>query len=249
MSLRPETGKINEWTRIAAQQVNPLIARFGPIARADMAGQAGSALVVNGTEDGLVFAAISGGGGGVADGDKGQIIVSGGGLFWNLDTGAAAANLGYTPYNATNPAGYTANSSDATLLARANHTGTQVMATISDLPVLASGTYTPTLTNVTNVAASVTDVMKYLRVGDVVTVSGRITIDPTAAGLTRVDISLPIASNLAALRDCAGTGAREGENVVGIILGDTTNDRAYLSFIAVSTSNGAWAVHFTYEIK
>lgn len=39
-------------------------------------------------------------------------------------------NLGYTPYDASNPQGYTANSSDMALLHRANHTGTQSADTI-----------------------------------------------------------------------------------------------------------------------
>jgi len=42
-----------------------------------------------------------GGGGGITDGNKGQIVVSGGGTVWNLDTGAAAANLGFTPTSVT----------------------------------------------------------------------------------------------------------------------------------------------------
>lgn len=51
----------------------------------------------------------------------GQTVAS-----WNV----LESNIGYVPYNATNPAGYTANSTDAVLLARANHTGTQPAATI-----------------------------------------------------------------------------------------------------------------------
>lgn len=42
------------------------------------------------------------------------------------------SNLGYVPYNATNPAGYTANQTDAYLLNRNNHTGTQAADTITE---------------------------------------------------------------------------------------------------------------------
>src|SRR5688500_4743620 len=59
----------------------------------------------------------------------------------------------------------------ATDRARANHTGTQLMSTISDLPVLTSGTYTPTLTNTTNLDGSTAYECQYLRVGNTVTVS------------------------------------------------------------------------------
>lgn len=40
------------------------------------------------------------------------------------------ANIGFVPYNATNPAGYTANASDADLRDRSTHTGTQAASTI-----------------------------------------------------------------------------------------------------------------------
>jgi hypothetical protein len=42
-------------------------------------------------------------------------------------------NLGFTPYNATNPNGFTANSTDAQLRDRTNHTGVQAIATVTGL--------------------------------------------------------------------------------------------------------------------
>lgn len=100
---------------------------------------------------------VIGAGAGVADGDKGDITVTGAGTAWAIDPGvvtlakmasvATASILGRstagtgvpealtatqarTVLNVAN--GATANSADATLLARANHTGTQIAATISD---------------------------------------------------------------------------------------------------------------------
>jgi hypothetical protein len=110
------------------------------------------------------WAAPPGGGGGVSDGDKGDITVSGTGTVWTIDPAAVTlakmANLaansiignntgaGATPIALTaaqvrtliNVAdGATANSADATLLARANHTGTQTASTISDFNTAADG--------------------------------------------------------------------------------------------------------------
>jgi hypothetical protein len=100
----------------------------------------------------------SGGGGGLADADYGDITVGGTGTTMTIDAGAVtlakmadlAANsiIGNNTGGATAPValtatqvrtlinvadGATANSADATLLARANHTGTQAQSTITNL--------------------------------------------------------------------------------------------------------------------
>lgn len=100
---------------------------------------------------------VVGAGGGISDGDKGDVTVSGAGTAWAIDAGAVTlakmanvatgsifgrvtaatgvpealtATQARTVLNVAN--GATANSADATLLARASHTGSQVAATISD---------------------------------------------------------------------------------------------------------------------
>ena len=137
----------------------------------------------------------------------------------------------------------------ATDRARANHTGTQVMTTISDLPTLASGVYTPTLTDTTNVAVSTEYECQYMRVGSVVTVSGKVGIDPTGAGATEMGMSLPIASNFATTQQCAGTAANQvsGDNVA-TIEADVTADTAVFKFTAISTSDQIYYFSFTYKI-
>src|SRR6185369_11101538 len=71
---------------------------------------------------------------------------------------------------------------------------------------IASGTYTPTLTNGTNVAASTARKCQWIRVGNVVLVSGQLDVDTTSTGASELGISLPIASNLATAFDLAGSG-------------------------------------------
>lgn len=111
------------------------------------------------------------GGGGVSDGDKGDITVTASGATWTIDaqavTLAKMANIATDSFIGRDTAatgvpevlsaatartilnvadGATANSSDATLLARANHTGTQAVGTITGLGTLAtqSGTFSGT---------------------------------------------------------------------------------------------------------
>lgn len=115
---------------------------------------------------------------------------------------------------------------------------------------LASGTYTPTLTNVANLDASTAYACQYLRVGSVVTVSGRVDIDPTlTATSTILGISLPVASTFAANTNCGGVAFAEGiAGMGGAIEADATNFRAQLVFISSDVTNkGMWFL-FTYRV-
>jgi len=114
---------------------------------------------------------------------------------------------------------------------------------------LAHGTYTPTLTNVANVAASTAYQCQYMRVGNTVTVSGKVDADPTAAGATQLGISLPIASNIGAQEDCAGTAASSAvAGLCAAILGDAANNRAEMSWVAVDVANRSFYFQFMYEV-
>lgn len=114
---------------------------------------------------------------------------------------------------------------------------------------LGAGTYTPTLTGVANVGASGALACQYMRVRDVVTVSGRLTLDPTAAVATQLGISLPVASNLANAEECAGTAVAPGiAGQCAAIVGDATNNRAELQYVAADLTNQAWSFTFTYRV-
>jgi hypothetical protein len=128
-------------------------------------------------------------------------------------------------------------------LTQAQHTS------LTGLPTLASGTYTPTLTNVTNVSASTAYACQYLRVGNVVTVSGKIDYDPTAGGAIELGITLPVASNFTATEQCAGTGVSviSGDGPLWI-QADTTNDRASFRGVATDLTNHAGYFTFTYSV-
>lgn len=116
---------------------------------------------------------------------------------------------------------------------------------------VASGTYTFTLTNVTNVAASTAYQAQWTRVGNVVTVSGKFDLDATAASSTATELglSLPIASNFAAEENLGGNASSDAvASAVARIKADAANDRAAIVFKAISATNDSYAFTFTYLI-
>lgn len=113
-----------------------------------------------------------------------------------------------------------------------------------------SGTYTPTLTNVANLTASTAYQCQYMRIGTTVSVSGKVDVDPTTTTTaTQLGISLPIASNIGAVEDCAGTAfssAIAGQGAA--ILGDAANNRAEMNWNAVDITNQPMYFTFQYQI-
>lgn len=114
------------------------------------------------------------------------------------------------------------------------------------LPV--AGTYTPTFTSVTNVTATTAYGAQYMRVGEVVTVSGKVDVTPTAgSSTTQVGISLPVSSDISSQQNCCGSAGAVGQNSVAV-WGDATNDRALMTWTSVGTSNTGYFFQFTYRV-
>jgi hypothetical protein len=114
-----------------------------------------------------------------------------------------------------------------------------------------SGTYTPTLTNVTNVAASTAYQCQYMRVGNVVTVSGRVNIDATTTSTnTTLGVSLPIASNFASAQNAGGSFSPSAAalSVSGVVFADATNDRASFRILIDSAAANDYYFTFTYLV-
>lgn len=104
----------------------------------------------------------------------------------------------------------------------------------SDSATITNGTYSPNWTTVANITGvSATD-LYYQRVGNCVTVWGKIGIGPTlTATSTQIRVDLPIASNFAEESECSGTAfARAIAGMGAAIFADTTNNEANLQFIS-----------------
>lgn len=127
--------------------------------------------------------------------------------------------------------------------------GRVTIASENTIPALASGTYTPTLTNTANVSASTAYVAQYLRVGNVVHVSGLMDIDPITTGVQcDIGVSLPIPSDFTTSQQCGGSIEAMSVQQSGGFLADPTNDRARAAFIAGTTANGTMSYTFSYLV-
>jgi hypothetical protein len=113
---------------------------------------------------------------------------------------------------------------------------------------LLDGVWAPALTNTTNVGASTPYECSYMRVGNTVTVSGRVDIDATATGTTVLEMSLPIASNFSATNKAGGTAASSINTVIPIYA-EVTNDRLYFIYTASVTTNESFHFSATYRIE
>lgn len=118
--------------------------------------------------------------------------------------------------------------------------------------ILDAGTYTPTLTNTTNIAASTAYLTMYSRVGNVVTVAGEVDIDPTAAGTCVLRMSLPFATTFSAAYQLGGAGNRfiSGGPTEGIMIYSRAGgiNVAEFALTAVNTANQQCNFSFTYLI-
>lgn len=147
------------------------------------------------------------------------------------------------------------------------HAANSITLTIPDSPTLVtptfsgtptgtvtSGTYTPTITNGTNISSTNPRGFNYLRVGNIVFVTGYIDVACTAGGDTTsgLEVSLPIASNFSTAVQCQGTFTVSAASGVafgaGIVSGSAANDRALVDFSASSTGTRAGLLSFSYEV-
>ena len=118
------------------------------------------------------------------------------------------------------------------------------------VPTLAAGVYTPTLFDVANITTSSSFPARWNRVGNMITVSGRVSIDPTSNNQdTILGMSLPIASNFLSLEDAAGTAAcPEVAGQSAAILADIAADRTSLRFVSGSSAAHDFFYIYQYEV-
>ena len=117
-----------------------------------------------------------------------------------------------------------------------------------------SGTYTPTSQDYGNVTSATNYTAQYMRVGNVVTVSGKITpVTTTGGSFSYLTLSLPIAPNFTTEQQAAGTGAIKNNvstDLNATIYADIYGGQ-YVVFQYFTTLSGGHDIfyHFTYLIN
>lgn len=121
-------------------------------------------------------------------------------------------------------------------------------AAVDAVPTLASGSYTPTGTTVTNLDSITPGLATWTRVGDIVSVAGFFAVNHTANGAQTVArLSLPVASALAAQDDLGGACGAE-DNLGGMVEADDTNNEALFRWQAPTSATRFIGYSYQYRV-
>lgn len=118
-------------------------------------------------------------------------------------------------------------------------------------PTIATGTYKPVLTNVQNIDVATAYDCQWQRVGNMVTVSGRVDVDPTATGQVILGLTLPVATaNFTADQQVSGTVAAAGvAGQSGAAVALVGAQTARLQYVASDAGSRAMRFIFMYQIQ
>lgn len=122
----------------------------------------------------------------------------------------------------------------------------------STIQAIASGEYTPTAFNITNVAASTVGDSTWIRVGNAIVAGGRFTLDPTAASVkTEIEFSPPATTDLSLFSQVGGgANCLEVTGLSGGVRADITNNRFHIEFInGTDIANRVWSWFAILQIR
>ena len=118
---------------------------------------------------------------------------------------------------------------------------------VNSWKVYVESTFTPTLTNTTNIAASTAYTTHYNQIGNKIEFWGDASVDATAAlTITEMGMSLPVTSALANTYDLSGVATFEDGTSVQI-KADVTNGRAVWRWTPLTATNNRYSFRITYK--
>ncbi len=113
---------------------------------------------------------------------------------------------------------------------------------------IASGTFTPTISNTANISTNTARTAQWIRVGNVVTFSGNVSISTTSTSISaNFDISLPITSSFSTIYQAGGAGGMYNNTPIQVRSNNGSNT-ALVVFISNSTSTSDLSYTIQYEI-
>ena len=113
---------------------------------------------------------------------------------------------------------------------------------------LETGEYKPTITNQVNIASIYAYDALYVKVGDIVTIAGRLDIDTTTTGvLTSFNISLPFNTNFTGVEDCGGSMVN-AYNDCFVVEASISDDNVLARARPVNTAVTAFSFSIQYRI-
>lgn len=120
----------------------------------------------------------------------------------------------------------------------------------TDTTIATSGAYIPAMVGVANAGTITPSEAMWHRVGNVISVSGIVTILPVANGtVTEVGIPLPIPSEVFTHFVVGQAAARNFADHSAQIQGDPANGRATMQFTSRGVTAGNWAYSFSYRLR
>jgi len=132
-------------------------------------------------------------------------------------------------------------------ISRTSGTSTQALIADGSVQTLTSGIYLPVAANVSNTSAITVDTAQFMRVGNVVTVSGRIAFTNTLNSPSQISITLPVATVVSRVRNVAGTANENIAEKIGIIRGRTGTNDALLEVDGLNSST--YTIYYTYTYR
>lgn len=143
--------------------------------------------------------------------------------------------------------GVFSNTVTSTSFIRSGGTSTQALMADGSVQTLTSGIYLPTAANVSNTSAITIDTAQFMRVGNVVTVSGRIAFTNTLNSPSQISITLPVATIVSSVRNVAGVGNENIAMKSAIIRGRTGTNDALLEVDGLNSST--YTIYYTYTYR
>lgn len=132
-----------------------------------------------------------------------------------------------------------------------NITKSDLVTVVGDDLNIVSGTFTPTILTSTNTTSIQEKESRYIRIGDIVIVSGMLYVTSTnASTVTTIDLELPIPSALSNVWDVSGTGTvEESTDFQPIFISAAGGTTTQIRYNPSDTNERLLTFTFTYKIN